>query len=361
MNVLAVADDLSGATEVAGVAWRMGMNVSLVTRMSDARRVGADVVVANADSRSVSREEAEEIWRSWAECAGEMVPRLFYKKTDSVLRGHLAAELEVCLKVGPWSRALVVPANPERGRLIRDGLYRIADEPLERTEFARDPAFPLRTSLVAELLAGSVSAKVGEEIDGARVIIGDTESADDLRTWAGLENPELLRAGASPFFAELLRGMGGTVRRKPMQLELPDTGGTWLVSGSASHRARSFTERLERDGWPATTTNEHGEPSPNTNFLVVRHPRNRQAEPPAVLTKRLADKVEALLRSRDRPLPHLCLEGGETAAATLEALGGTNLSVLREWEPGVVALDVDGLLVTIKPGSYPWPPFLFET
>ena len=38
--------------------------------------------------------------------------------------------------------------------------------------------------------------------------------------------------------------------------ELPETGGTWLVSGSASERVVSFTERLEIEGRPVVRSDE---------------------------------------------------------------------------------------------------------
>ena len=54
--------------------------------------------------------------------------------------------------------------------------------------------------------------------------------------------------------------------------------------------------------------------------------------------------------------PHLCLEGGETAAAVLKQLGEESFTVKHEWEPGVVTLTSEReLLATVKPGSYPWP------
>ena len=364
MKALTVADDLSGAAEVAGVAWRMGMEAVVAAGMRYDFPPEAEVVAVDADSRSGSEEKAAEVWRSWAEWAGSAAPALFYKKTDSVLRGHLAAELAACLETGPWKRALVVPANPNRERVIRDGFYRLGGEPLARTEFARDPRFPLRSSRVEELVPGSVSMKAEGRLEGfvqASVAVGDVATTADLRTWASLERQDILQAGASPFFAELLRKRGGSERDRSSPFELPASGGTWLVSGSASERAVSFAKRLEGKGLPVVKSDEAPVLAGKPEFLVARHPRETSSEPPEVLTERLSRNVAALLRTLPCPPPHLCLEGGETAAAVLKRLGKANLSVLWEWEPGVVTLDANGLLVTIKPGSYPWPAGLLET
>ena len=363
MKALAVADDLSGAAEVAGVAWRMGMATVVSTSMHLDYPSETEVVAADADSRSKTEKEAAEIWREWGERAAAAASPLFYKKIDSVLRGHLSVELKACLDAGPWMRALVVPANPERGRVVRDGFHRVKGTALEQTEFARDQRFPLRSSRVEELVTDSVSVKARRGLKGlgpTKIAVGDTETIADLRAWAAVKDQYLLRAGASPFFAELLRGIGGSERMKAATPELPETGGTWLVSGSASERAVSFTERLEIEGWPVVRSDETPVLPGTPQLLVARHPRQRSSEPPGVLTERLARVVEQLLRSKPGVPPHLCLEGGETAAAVLKKLGKASLSLLREWEPGVVTLKADGLLVTIKPGSYPWPPDLLK-
>ena len=54
----------------------------------------------------------------------------------------------------------------------------------------------------------------------------------------------------------------------------------------------------------------------------------------------------------------LFIEGGATARAILDGMGWETLNVLGEYGPGVVRLSVqgsEGQVVTLKPGSYPWP------
>ncbi|MFO1065445.1 MAG: four-carbon acid sugar kinase family protein [Pirellulales bacterium] len=50
------------------------------------------------------------------------------------------------------SKDAVDPANPTRGRVIRDGCLWIHEKPPHETLFAHDPDYPRLTSRVAELL-----------------------------------------------------------------------------------------------------------------------------------------------------------------------------------------------------------------
>ena len=70
----------------------------------------------------------------------------------------------------------------------------------------------------------------------------------------------------------------------------------------------------------------------------------------------IATLVESVVAGAS--LGELILEGGATAEAILARLGWVTLTVVGEYGPGVVQLrvsDPNNPLVTIKPGSYPWP------
>jgi uncharacterized protein YgbK (DUF1537 family) len=91
------------------------------------------------------------------------------------------------------------------------------------------------------------------------------------------------------------------------------------------------------------------------SVTVLRHPRETN-DSPEELTERMAAITSSILSSCPNGTPHLCLEGGETAAAVLQRLGEKKFQVNHEWEPGVVTLTSERqLLATVKPGSYTWP------
>ena len=85
----------------------------------------------------------------------------------------------------------------------------------------------------------------------------------------------------------------------------------------------------------------------------------------------MAEMAKRLIHEHFTPLPrrdgtgvglsslvgrlHLIIEGGATAWATLQALGWTEFTIERQIAPGVVQMRaMNGTLVTLKPGSYPW-------
>lgn len=63
---------------------------------------------------------------------------------------------------------LLVPANPSRGRIIRDGRYFVDGIPLNEPAFARDPEHPPRSSSVAEMLGDASGILAPDAGDLAR-------------------------------------------------------------------------------------------------------------------------------------------------------------------------------------------------
>ena len=66
---------------------------------------------------------------------------------------------------------------------------------------------------------------------------------------------------------------------------------------------------------------------------------------------------------RVAPAGQICIEGGSTAAQLIQRLGWQRLTVAGEFATGVVAVrprDRRASLLVFKPGSYLWPPSVFE-
>ena len=55
----------------------------------------------------------------------------------------------------------------------------------------------------------------------------------------------------------------------------------------------------------------------------------------------------------------LLIEGGSTARAIFDDMNFTRFFPVQEFSPGVVKMKVkekEGIFITVKPGSYAWPP-----
>lgn len=393
-----LADDLTGAAELAGIAVRRGIEAVLVRDTS--RRCATGVVCVDTDTRSRAPVDAAACAAAAVQVLRSAGARQWYKKVDSVLRGPVLAEVEAVRRALGATRVLLLPANPSRQRVIREGHYFIAGTPLHESEFARDPEHPRWSSEVRELLGmfGGVTvalAKHSDPLPAAQVVVGEAATLADLKGWAARWEPDMLAAGGADFFEALLERWGPEVReggRAPNQtgtgqgsgLPCPEPSAglaprrlLW-VSGTASPAATTWIHRLAEDAIAVVRLLEFpsggaGAGGADTDSVIEQCLAGLERRGGAVLclgssggavslpegslwVRRLAEVAgEVVQRAR----PDLVLvDGGATAARLLERLGWSCLRVTREWAPGVVEL-VGGPEgnppVVVKPGSYPWP------
>ena len=63
---------------------------------------------------------------------------ILLKKINSTLRGNIAAEIMAALRAGGLRHALIAPAVPRHGRIMRAGEVFIDAVPLRQTEIGSD-------------------------------------------------------------------------------------------------------------------------------------------------------------------------------------------------------------------------------
>ena len=159
--MIVIADDITGAAEMAGIAHQHGLSVrlsiagSLCCDRGTAERT--DVLVIATDTRSMTEEEAVNETLRITSQLSPLTSHLF-KKTDSALRGHVVAELSALMQTTGYQRAIYLPANPSKGRIIRNGCYyikevrgeksEVREVPIHETAFSYDPEFPAKTSVL---------------------------------------------------------------------------------------------------------------------------------------------------------------------------------------------------------------------
>ena len=113
--MIVIADDITGAAEIAGIAFSKGHQVSLVCGSEESGCATATygTIVIATDTRSTSEGEAiAETRRIASPYRGEVGRELLFKKTDSALRGHVVAELTALMQATGYERAVYLPANP---------------------------------------------------------------------------------------------------------------------------------------------------------------------------------------------------------------------------------------------------------
>lgn len=348
--IVVVADDISGAAELAGTALHHGLSAEVQTTFEAEGPV--DVVCVDTESRSLSPTNAAAVVAEVAQKIATATPAWIYKKCDSVLRGPVRAETEAMMDVFNKTKALLVPANPSRGRVIRNGYYLVDGTPLHETVFSRDPEHPRTTSRVDELLGGNVES----------IFVPDTESAADVAAHAAAVGKDTLPVGGADFFAALLEKHRQTAARGADSIRIQTAGGTTLlVCGSAA----SWPDRrdeAEECGIPVFEMRHDIRAvcaalrGAGQALIGIGEGPATAGPTPAELVRALADVVAQVARKVD--IDNLLLEGGSTAAAIVRALGWSRLRACATSAPGVGVLTPLGATQTqlfIKPGSYPWP------
>ncbi|MCF3652327.1 four-carbon acid sugar kinase family protein [Synoicihabitans lomoniglobus] len=315
-----IADDFTGAAEIAGIAHRHGHLVKLHATTTVTPAMDADVLVIDTGNRSRSSAEATSVMRALGRSLAEMQPQpVVFQKIDSLLRGHIGLETSALAHALGKTSVLLLPANPSHQRFIRNGEYFVGITKLHESSLAE----------------GRSDSSVLLPIDQA-TSVPDVASLEDLRRALYRPLPLTHLAGAADAFTVWL---GEPVSAPPpASTKLGPT--TIIINGSAAVLAP------ERDQFA-----QHGIPVIPPETLCC----DGNGPAATYVGAHLKNLLPRILPSPDQ---HLALTGGATAAAVLRHLGLSCFTVSAEHAPGVVTLlpgTTDHGPVTVKPGSYCWP------
>ena len=358
-RMIVIADDITGAAEIAGIAFSKGRQVSLVCGCGCDTATNGTTVIAT-DTRSMSEAEAVAETRRIISHSSFpfLIPHssfLIFKKTDSALRGHVVAELSALMEATGYKRAVYLPANPSKGRIIKNGVYYINGKPIHETDFSFDPEFPAKTSVLRERFP---------DAEEKGIVMPDACSEEDIRNIiAKYNDEETLFAGAADLFSALLSPQVNPLTSHPSPLTSKDT---LILCGSTQSKALKLgipvaPMPLEIYDGSSDLSLWDTEAYAKSGSLILTIPHtHRTGKEVAVHLRSVMAEMACQLVGEQQP-DHLIIEGGATAWATLQALGWKDFQIVRQIAPGVVQMRAtNGTLVTLKPGSYPWGP-LFTT
>jgi uncharacterized protein YgbK (DUF1537 family) len=364
--IAVIADDITGGAEIAGIGLRYGLKVLLSTS-SDIPCPDADLWVVSTDSRSMCKEEAFGVTiRTVGNLKSKGIEDIF-KKTDSVLRGHIAAELVAQLKAEGKKKVVLCPANPQSGRVIINGIYYIDGIPLHETGFSKDPDFPYKSSDVKEIFGTDFSG----EYD---ISIVNAASDEDMNHAALLKTDDTILAGSAAFFKAHLESRN--LIPLTDDVAIPTLKNTLFVRGSAYATSRIEVEKMSLHGGKVTYLSPLIIDSPDYQKLIdqcaievssvlrkgenailaIGEPILPWKKAASEIKKSMAEVVSIVVYAVD--VNELVIEGGATTSAILEKLNYTQFVPTFEYAPGVVRMKVcdnDNMCLTIKPGSYQFP------
>jgi uncharacterized protein YgbK (DUF1537 family) len=347
IDILAIADDLTGALEVGAQIAEQGVCAPVFVKP---RRCLAPVAVVNANTRHEPPRVAAAIVRSIVTNAVHV-----FLKTDSTLRGPIAESFAALLEVCPERKILYAPAYPALRRSVVGGRLFVDGVPLERTEFTRDLLNPVRNGSIIEMLAGVLGAECvcGGRPDQAsellrrgrcRVVVcdGDTvrdldEAARAMRRAGGLT---LIAAGPAGFAGAWARTLEMPRSQRPPN---PRARSGIIVCGSRHPRSRAQIRYASARGVPALVLDPDGaiesllERIDKQPWTILVTPDEACGEP-----LQLAARCGAIVRTvLDRaPRDALVVFGGDTALAIMSALGYNTAYPYGELLPGVAAAKI---------------------
>lgn len=363
--LIVIADDLTGAAEMAGIAWRMGFSVRLdMTYPRDG--VSSDVYVIATDTRQMQAEEASKETLQIVSQLKSLFPSFddlhLFKKTDSALRGNIVTELKSLMSGSGKKRALLLAQNPSKGRFIIGGKYEIDGIPLDETPFSSDPEFPVWTSNVSQLLAGTHHLSLGSSIREG-INVADAASKEEIVLQLNKADKDTLLAGGADLFKAYIQRFTNKAEANPLHHNRANIEKTLLLQGStqSSPFGKGMKEMLMPNNVfhgdsPKKWIEELKECFVNESSMAIRiAQRSEGGKAYAIRLRRImAEAAEQILANRQAPT-HVLIEGGATAFAVLDKLGWNSLNVEKEIAPGIVTLSHKNFLITVKPGSYPWP------
>ena len=371
-KIAVIADDITGAAEIAGIAHSYGLRTVLTTDVPDTIGGDADVIVIATDTRSCTPEEAysttaaitRKIVKHFSDgtvdasqCAGNGNTLTLFHKTDSALRGHVAEELRAISEA--YRGGIYLPANPSKGRIIRHGIYYVSDTPIHETAFRYDPEFPALTSNVHDRFP--------------TLTIPDATCHDDIHDAVrhALTDGKVL-AGAADLFTALLEQL------LPCSHRIPDAGDITLPSGTPAVIVLGSTQSKlppidvavmampDDIFWQRTSQPWHPYIAERQSVaLTIGDKPILEGKSAAVrLRTTMAEACCHILDSKAAQSPRedqwLIIEGGATAYAILSRTQYRTFEIERQYAPGVVCMKSTDtphrptLYIILKPGSYPW-------
>ena len=340
-----VADDLTGALDSA--AELTGLCGHIPLRLT-AGAEGAGSLAIDTGTRESSRDIAMATLRRVAPALHGA--DIAFKKIDSLLRGHVAAELAVCMETGGWRHVVLAPAFPAQGRITRAGrvLVRQADGTLA----------PVAADLPALLAAEGLQARRGDPFaplpPGLSVF--DAEADADLGRIVALG-----RAAPGPVLwcgsGGLARALAGTATAEAgTALRAPVLG---LFGSDHAATARQLAAcgdlAIGIGVGDDATAARIARMMDSAGVALVS-----VALPDGLGRAEAAQRIAAAMAGLTQRLPPpgtLIVAGGETLRAVCDALGARGLDATGIVQPGVPRSVLsggawDGVAVVSKSGAF---------
>ncbi|WP_193176974.1 3-oxo-tetronate kinase [Oricola nitratireducens] len=403
----AVADDLTGATDLSLMLSREGMKTIQVI---DVPQQGfdfgdADAVVVALKSRTVPVNEAVSMSlqsaRALLAAGAEQLLFKYCSTFDSTDEGNIGPVAEALMELVGTDLTIACPAFPAAGRSIYQGHLFVGGKLLSESPMKDHPLTPMRDANLVRFLQRQTKGKVGlvdlvsveagaqsvrdafaaARADGIRIVIVDAIRDADLRTIGEACYGMPLITGGSGIAMGLpanFRAAGKLELREPAQTLAAPAGRAVIIAGSCSVATRGQIEAAIAAGVPALQVGalEIADGKISAAEIVDWIVANSDGRPPLVYSsadpdvvgsvqaelgrERAGQLVEDMLAEVGKRLlghgfTRFLIAGGETSGAVVSALGVNALEIGPEIDPGVPWTRSSGgarLALALKSGNF---------
>ncbi|MBD1566179.1 four-carbon acid sugar kinase family protein [Vibrio sp. SA48] len=256
-----IADDFTGATDIAGFLVENGMKTIQLTDVpAQGFHVNADAVVISLKSRSCPALEAVESSLTALAWLIEQGCQQFYFKYcstfDSCEQGNIGPVTDALLDALGSNFTIVCPALPINGRTVFNGFLFVLGEPLNESGMRNHPVTPMTDFSVVRLMDKQSRGEVGlvtyQDIDqgvnnvkqcfdelsrqGKRYAVVDAINGDHLDVIGRAAKDLKLVTGGSGLATGIARNWATnlTDQSDSMQAGMPTVGKSVIFSGSCS-------------------------------------------------------------------------------------------------------------------------------
>jgi len=379
-----IADDFTGATDLASMLARSGVNVSL--------RIGvplstpentAEIEVIALKTRSISASKAIEESLSalkWLKEAGAKKYFFKYCSTfDSTAEGNIGPVSEALMNELKVDQTIYCPAFPENGRSIYMGNLFVGQKLLSESSMKDHPLTPMNDSNLMRLLSAQVSRRVGladrivvnsgvnslkeklislKENDVPHVIV-DAVADTDLDTIASAcQDMDYITGGsalAMPL-AEFYKASGKISANDNSFMNKRLNTGSIILSGSCSEitiiQVKNFIQRgaaafqldpidLAENGVKKVLDWLSSQDFTKNIIIYATSDPDTVKKVQAELGVDMAGKIveqglsECAIAARELGIKNFIIAGGETSGAITKALNVRQLDIGIEIAPGV--------------------------
>ncbi len=399
-----IADDFTGATDIAGFLVENGMRTVQLNGVPSAEiDVDADAVVISLKSRSCPVEQAvsqslEAL--AWLKAQGCQQFYFKYCSTfDSAAKGNIGPVTDALLDALEQDFTLVCPALPVNGRTVFNGHLFVLGEPLNESGMRHHPVTPMTDSSLIRLMnaqsrgeAGLVNYQVIEQgaaavveefaklrAQGRRYAVVDAFNANHLSILGAASQSLTLVTGGSGLAAGIAQNWAAHLadQSAAKTAGLPTKAKSVVLSGSCSlmtnqqvavyrDQAPSFLVEVEACledqsyvdhvfAWVMNNIDSDWapmiyatQPAEQLHKIQAKYGAQVSSEAVEAFFSRLAHQL------KEAGVKNFIVAGGETSGTVTQSLGVQGFHIGPQIAPGVPWVkSVDGsLCLALKSGNF---------